>query len=126
MTTANTTAQIATFLNVAPNAIKSVTEMAWVFCVVVRGQRARFVSKKVVKGEIEMLTLEKFQELTNNDMRPNRVTDEMLKLAVELKGADLNDALMPWDWQAKQYPALASTDLDDRQIKNVIIAASQL
>ena len=53
MTTANTTAQIATFLNVAPNAIKSVTEMAWVFCVVVRGQRARFVSKKVVK-EVKM------------------------------------------------------------------------
>lgn len=47
--TTNTTAQIASFLNVAPNAIKSVTEMAWVFCVVVRGQRARFVSKKVVK-----------------------------------------------------------------------------
>jgi hypothetical protein len=52
--TTNTTAQIATFLNVAPNAIKSVTEMAWVFCVVVRGQRARFVSKKVVKEEITM------------------------------------------------------------------------
>ena len=51
MTTANTTAQIATFLNVAPNAIKSVTEMAWVYCVVVRGQRARFVSKKVVKEQ---------------------------------------------------------------------------
>ena len=54
MTTANTTAQIATFLNVAPNAIKSVTEMAWVFCVVVKGCRARFVSKKVVKQEVEM------------------------------------------------------------------------
>ena len=52
MTTANTTAQIATFLNAAPNAIKSVTEMAWVFCVVVRGQRARFVSKKVIKVEV--------------------------------------------------------------------------
>ena len=52
MTTANTTAQIATFLNVSPNQIKSVTEMAWVFCVVVRGQRARFVSKKVVKQEV--------------------------------------------------------------------------
>lgn len=51
MTNANTTAQIATFLNVSPNQIKSVTEMAWVFCVVVRGQRARFVSKKVVKQE---------------------------------------------------------------------------
>jgi len=54
MTTANTTAQIATFLNVAPNAIKSVTEMAWVFCVVVKGCRARFVSKKVVKTEVDM------------------------------------------------------------------------
>lgn len=54
MTTANTTAQIATFLNVAPNAIKSVTEMAWVFCVVVKGCRARFVSKKVVKEQITM------------------------------------------------------------------------
>ncbi|MFM7851056.1 MAG: hypothetical protein ACKO96_03870, partial [Flammeovirgaceae bacterium] len=49
--TANTTAQIATFLNVSPNQIKSVTEMAWVYCVVVRGHRARFVSKKVVKNE---------------------------------------------------------------------------
>jgi hypothetical protein len=51
MTNTDTTAQIATFLNVAPNAIKSVTEMAWVFCVVVKGCRARFVSKKVVKVE---------------------------------------------------------------------------
>lgn len=51
MITANTTAQIATFLNVSPNQIKSITEMAWVFCVVVRGQRARFVSKKVVTEE---------------------------------------------------------------------------
>lgn len=73
-----------------------------------------------------MLTLEKFQALTGSDMRPNRVTEEMLKLAEELKGANINDALMPWDWQAKQYPALATSDLDDRQIKNVIIAASQL
>lgn len=48
MTNANTIAQIATFLNVAPNAIKTVTEMAWVYCVVVKGYRARFVSKKVV------------------------------------------------------------------------------
>lgn len=52
--TTNTTAQIATFLNVAPNAIKSVTEMAWVFCVVVKGCRARFVSKKVVKEVVEV------------------------------------------------------------------------
>ena len=49
--TTNTTAQIATFLNVSPNQIKSITEMAWVFCVVVRGCRARFVSKKVVKNK---------------------------------------------------------------------------
>jgi len=54
MTTANTTAQLATFLNVSPNQIKSVTEMAWVYCVVVKGCRARFVSKKVVKEEITM------------------------------------------------------------------------
>ena len=54
MTTANTTAQLATFLNVSPNQIKSVTEMAWVFCVVVRGQRARFVSKKIIKEVITM------------------------------------------------------------------------
>lgn len=63
MTTTNTTAQIATFLNVAPNAIKSVTEMAWVFCVVVRGQRARFVSKKVIKVEVvEMYQVESTNE----------------------------------------------------------------
>jgi hypothetical protein len=52
--TTNTTAQIATFLNVSPNQIKSVTEMAWVFCVVVKGCRARFVSKKVIKEETTM------------------------------------------------------------------------
>ena len=51
MTTTNTTAQIATFLNVSFNQIKSVTELFYVFCVVVKGQRARFVSKKVVKQE---------------------------------------------------------------------------
>ena len=73
-----------------------------------------------------MLTLEKFQELTNNDMRPNRITEEMLELAVTLKGANADHAYSPWDWQAKHYPALATSDLDDRQIKNVIIAASQL
>ena len=50
-TTANTIAQIASFLNVSPNQIKSITEMAWVFCVVVKGCRARFVSKKVIKKE---------------------------------------------------------------------------
>ena len=54
--TANTTAQIATFLNVSPNQIKSITEMAWVFCVVVKGQRARFVSKKVVSTEEEKMS----------------------------------------------------------------------
>ena len=54
MTTANTTAQLATFLNVSPNQIKSVTEMAWVFCVVVKGCRARFVSKKIIKEVITM------------------------------------------------------------------------
>ena len=51
MTTTNTTAKIAAFLNVSPNQIKSVTEMAWVYCVVVVGRKARFVSKKVVKQE---------------------------------------------------------------------------
>jgi len=49
--TTNQIAQIATFLNVSPNQIKSITEMAWVYCVVVRGCRARFVSKKVVVKE---------------------------------------------------------------------------
>jgi hypothetical protein len=49
MTTQNTTAQIATFLNVSPNQIKSVTELFYVYCVVVKGCKARFVSKKVVK-----------------------------------------------------------------------------
>ena len=45
----NVTTQIAKAMNVSPNQIKSVREMAWVYCVVVHGQRATFVSKKVVK-----------------------------------------------------------------------------
>ena len=94
MTTANTTAQIATFLNVAPNAIKSVTEMAWVFCVVVKGCRARFVSKKVVKDqEVEMLTLslEDAQKIIGDNEAIERgyVTEKSVnaasKLATELK-----------------------------------------
>jgi hypothetical protein len=49
--TTNTAAQLATFLNVSPNQIKSVTELFYVYCVVVKGCKARFVSKKVVKAE---------------------------------------------------------------------------
>lgn len=60
MTTANTTAQIASFLNVAPNAIKSVTELFYVYCVVVKGCRARFVSKKIIK--VETMEIKKAQE----------------------------------------------------------------
>ena len=44
----NATTQIAQVLDVSPNQIKSVREMAWVYCVVVYGQRATFVSKKKV------------------------------------------------------------------------------
>jgi hypothetical protein len=51
----NATIQIAQVLNVSPNQIKSVREMAWVYCVVVFGQRATFVSKK----KVEALTMEK-------------------------------------------------------------------
>jgi hypothetical protein len=43
--------QIAEVLNVSPNQIKSVREMAWVYCVVVVGQRATFVSKKKVEAK---------------------------------------------------------------------------
>jgi hypothetical protein len=64
MTTSNTTAQIATFLNVSPNQIKSVTEMAWVFCVVVKGCRARFVSKKASRKK-KMKKDDSFSELAN-------------------------------------------------------------
>jgi hypothetical protein len=46
----NSTIQIAQVLNVSPNQIKSVREMAWVYCVVVFGQRATFVSKKKVEA----------------------------------------------------------------------------
>lgn len=46
----NVTIQIAEVLNVSPNQIKSVREMAWVYCVVVFGQRATFVSKKKVEA----------------------------------------------------------------------------
>ena len=42
------TNQIAQVLNVAPNQIKSVTELYYVYCVVVFGRRATFVSKKKV------------------------------------------------------------------------------
>jgi hypothetical protein len=72
MTTSNTTAQIATFLNVSPNQIKSVTEMAWVFCVVVKGCRARFVSKKAVKEKEK----EKGMEMTRSQLA-NKISSDL-------------------------------------------------
>ena len=78
------------------------------------------------KAKTDDLTLERFQELTDGDLRPNRVTDEMLQLAAKLKDAEEKDATAPWDYQSKKYPELATSNLDDRQIKNVIIAASKL
>ncbi len=44
--------QIAKVLNVSPEQIKSVREMAWVYCVVVAGCRATFVSKKAVQVQV--------------------------------------------------------------------------
>jgi hypothetical protein len=44
----NLTIQVAEVLRVSPNQIRSVTELAWVYCVVVAGRRAAFVSKKKV------------------------------------------------------------------------------
>lgn len=41
-------AAIANHLNVSPNQVVKVTELKWVWCVVVRGRRARFVSKKIM------------------------------------------------------------------------------
>ena len=46
----NITSQIAEVLNASPNQIKSVREMAWVYCVVVVGRKATFVSKKKVEN----------------------------------------------------------------------------
>jgi len=71
--TTNTTAQIATFLNVSPNQIKSVTEMAWVFCVVVKGCRARFVSKKIIKVEnmTELTTMNSLLDMTEEEYQAN-------------------------------------------------------
>ncbi len=109
MTTANTTAQIATFLNVSPNQIKSVTEMAWVFCVVVRGQRARFVSKKVVK-EVEMSDVE--------------------KLAQEIKaaGKPCRGSIEPEMW-LEQYPTyarLSATNIRNRELNRIVDEAVAL
>ncbi|MEM9805869.1 MAG: hypothetical protein AAF959_11360 [Cyanobacteria bacterium P01_D01_bin.56] len=52
---------IASYLNVSPNQIKSVTELAWVWSVVVHGCRARFVSKKIkmVEKTLSIIEIEK-------------------------------------------------------------------
>ena len=59
----NATIQIAEVLNVSPNQIKSVREMAWVYCVVVFGKRATFVSKK----KVEAITVEGKQLISAED-----------------------------------------------------------
>lgn len=43
--------QIAAHLNCQETEIKSILEMAWVYCVVVKGRRATFVSKKVTQKQ---------------------------------------------------------------------------
>lgn len=105
MTTTNTTAQIASFLNVAPNAIKSVTEMAWVFCVVVKGCRARFVSKKVVSTEEKEMS-------------------DVEKLAMEIKsaGKPCRGSIEPENW-LKQYPTyarLTATNIRNRVLNQIV------
>ncbi len=111
MTTANTTAQIATFLNVSPNQIKSVTEMAWVFCVVVKGCRARFVSKKVVSQEIKEMS-------------------DVEKLAQEIKaaGKPCRGSIEPEKW-LEQYPTyarLSATNIRNRELNRIVDEAVAL
>jgi hypothetical protein len=105
MTATNTTAQIATFLNVSPNQIKSVTELFYVFCVVVKGQRARFVSKKVVKTEIEEMT-------------------DVEKLAQEIKaaGKPCRGSIEPEMW-LEQYPTyarLSASNIRNRVLNQIV------
>ena len=63
----NTTIQIAKVLNVSPNQIKSAREMAWVYCVVVVGSRATFVSKKKVEAVVveKVLSLSLMESIGN-------------------------------------------------------------
>lgn len=110
-TTQNTTAQIATFLNVSPNQIKSVTEMAWVFCVVVKGCRARFVSKKVVKEVIEEMS-------------------DVERLAQEIKaaGKPCRGSIEPEMW-LEQYPTyarLSATNIRNRELNRIVDEAVAL
>jgi hypothetical protein len=103
--TTNTTAQIATFLNVSPNQIKSVTEMAWVFCVVVKGCRARFVSKKVAKQEEKEMS-------------------DVEKLAMEIKaaGKPCRGSIEPEMW-LEQYPTyarLTATNIRNRVLNQIV------
>ena len=91
-----------------------------------KAQQLRYERKTNQGQKISPLTLEKFQELTGGDLRPNRVSKEMLDLASRLKNADEKDSTAPWAYQSQKYPELATSSLDDRQIKNVIIAASKL
>ena len=105
MTTTNTTAKIAAFLNVSPNQIKSVTELFYVFCVVVKGQRARFVSKKVVKAEEKEMS-------------------DIEKLAMEIKaaGKPCRGSIEPEMW-LEQYPTyarLAASNIRNRVLNQIV------
>lgn len=51
-------AQVASHLNVSPNQIKRCEEWASVLFVQVHGSRPRFVSKKVLKMEVEVLKVQ--------------------------------------------------------------------
>jgi hypothetical protein len=82
---ANQIAQIATALNVSPNQIKRAEEWKNVLFVVVRGCRARFVSKKVIKMETPKLSKETEKFLAQFDrMVAEGQTDRAVRQAKQL------------------------------------------
>lgn len=95
----NATIQIAQVLNVSPNQIKSVREMAWVYCVVVFGQRATFVSKKKVEAKMINYT----ESGTLHDGRLFVSGDE-LTAVLERQGANaLYYNPLSWDAAANKW-----------------------
>jgi hypothetical protein len=89
--------QIAKALNVDPEQIKSVREMAWVYCVVVYGRRATFVSKKVV-AQPKKTQMQIWAEEIQNE----RLAEDLRTAAAKFAAPSFRSSLEKAEWIAEK------------------------
>jgi hypothetical protein len=123
------TNQIAKVLNVSPEQIKSVREMAWVYCVVVYGRRATFVSKKAIHVQPQVVESVEFdgpagrRKFVRIENRPNfdgKPFYQILDLNKKVVGAAGAGVELEWKFQMN-VPELRVLESLDRLPAGAVI-----